>query len=87
MKYALDEDGEMVEVTENSMSDQIAKIGYVFYYPELNSCQVIESDPKACATQRDELEQFEGWICKVLYIMNEQKVLKASSKNESFMAE
>lgn len=67
--------------------DEEAKIGYVFYYPELNDCKVIESEPGRSATQREELEQFEQWICKILYIINEQKVLRASSRSRAVLAE
>ena len=64
-----------------------AKIGYVFYYPELNDCKIIESEPGKSETQREELLQFEQWICKILYIINEQKPLRVSSRSRTVLAE
>ena len=38
---------------------ELAKTGYVFYYPELDDCKIIECESGKSATMRDELEQFE----------------------------
>ena len=40
----------------DSDSQERAKVGYVFYYPELNDCKIIESEPERSETQRDELD-------------------------------
>lgn len=34
---------------------ELAKTGYVFYYPELNDCKIIECEPDRSATMREEL--------------------------------
>ena len=94
MRYAND-DGNLVDLASEDANDgaggnvsgEVNKIGYVFYYPELNSCKVIECDPDSTPTMRDELRQFEQWICRMLYVINEHKHLKASSKNRAFLAE
>ena len=36
---------------------------------------------------RDELLQFEQWVCKILYVINERKPVRASSRNRSFLVE
>ena len=73
MKY-VDDSGPEVELSSEDglqASAEPNKIGYVFYYPELGSCKVIECDPDKTPEQRAELKQFEEWICKVLYVINE----------------
>ena len=62
MRYAND-DGNVVEVaSENydgdggNVSGEGNKVGYVFYYPELSLCKVIECDPDKTPTMRDELK-------------------------------
>ena len=85
MRYKFTEDDNVVEYDENGKETSLAvsKVGYVFYYPEVNVCSVIESDPLATKEQLDDLRQFEQWICKVLYITNERKALRQSSKSSS----
>ena len=73
--------GEQDDFLEN------AKVGYVFYYPELNDCKIIECEPDKSATMREELEQFEQWVCKILYVINERKPLRASSRSKTALAE
>ena len=38
-------------------------------------CKVIESEVTA-ALQAEELQQFEEWVCKVLYVTNEQTPIR-----------
>ena len=52
MRYSVNDDGSnMVELASEdggpntSESAEPAKIGYVFYYPELNTCKIIECEP------------------------------------------
>ena len=91
MRYITSEDSGVVEHTEDGqILAQSTKIGYVFYYPDLGEnglCMVIEADPDASPEMRAELAQFEEWICKMLYAINERKKLKASSKSRAFLAE
>ena len=66
------------------------RVGYVFYYPDLGeegACFVIEADPDRTPALREELQQFEQWINKVLYAINEQKPLRTSSRSKSVLAE
>ena len=66
---------------------ELAKTGYVFYYPELDDCKIIECESGKSATMRDELEQFEQWVCKILYVINERKPLRVSSRSRTALAE
>ena len=82
MRYATDEDGNEVQANrddpDGEISAKTARIGYVFYYPELeNNCKIIEADPTK-ENMREELQQFEQWVCKILYVINERKALKKS---------
>lgn len=92
MRYSTDEDGNIVDTTNEENTDsptgtQTAKIGYVFYYPELNDlCKIVECDPNK-ENMREELKSFEAWICKILYVINERKKLKASSRSKTYMAQ
>ena len=87
MRYSVNDDGSnMIELASeddgpNNVSAEPGKIGYVFYYPELNTCKVIECEPDRQKELRDELAQFEQWVCKILYVINERKPLRASSRN------
>lgn len=79
MRYACDTGPEVELTSEDNLggeSSEANKIGYVFYYPELGQCKVIEADPDRSETQRTELKQFEEWVCKILYVINERKHLK-----------
>ena len=79
MKYEVEAKGE----------SEPAKIGYVFYYPEIDQCQIIEAEVDKTPEMRGELQQFEQWICKVLYVLNEKKPLReaSSSRGHGFLAE
>lgn len=64
MRYSNDE-GNVVELASEdndgaggNVFGEGNKVGYVFYYPELNLCKVIECDPDKSPTMRDELKQF-----------------------------
>ena len=52
------------------------RIGYVFYFPEMQVCKVLECVSKESASQQQELKEFETWICRVLYVINEQKSIR-----------
>ena len=86
---------EKLPITENLIfmrystkedDDEDETIGYVFYYPELDSCKVIECENPTDSNKED-LRDFEKWICKVLYIINERKNLRATSRSEKVLAE
>ena len=47
------------------------RAGYVFFYPSLGLCKVVEVEVST-ELQFEELRQFEEWVCKVLYVTNEQ---------------
>lgn len=66
MKYS---DGDEDDEDDRLLCREI-KHGYVFYYPTVNQCKVIEctvTDEKVAS----ELRQFEDWISKVLFLINE----------------
>jgi len=75
MKYSDGADLPSSDAAEESKDDNFAvenmRVGYVFFYPSLGLCKVIESEVTA-ALQAEELRQFEEWVCKVLYVTNEQ---------------
>ena len=52
MRYTTDT-GDQSGDQEDSLES--AKVGYVFYYPELNDCKIIECEYEKSASQRDEL--------------------------------
>ena len=74
MKYSDGADLPSSDAAEESKDDNFAvenmRVGYVFFYPSLGLCKVIESEVTA-ALQAEELRQFEEWVCKVLYVTNE----------------
>jgi len=70
--------------------DDSARVGFVFYYPDLGengSGYIIEANPEKSQNARDELTQFEQWVCKVLYAINERKPLRTSARNQSVLVE
>lgn len=79
MKY---EDG-----ADEADEDQQSEIrnGFVFYYPSAHMCKVIEFVVQSEAHAK-ELQQFEDWICKVLFICNEQMPL-SQTKNKVAQAQ
>ena len=89
MRYEFTEDDDnAVEYDENGNQTSFkerTKIGFVFYYPELNVCSVIETDPQADEEQRELLQDFEQWISKILYIINERKVLRERNANNAYL--
>lgn len=60
------------------------KNGYVFFYPSINMCKVIECTITS-EQVAEELRQFEDWICKVLFITNEEMPL-VSTTNKAALA-
>jgi hypothetical protein len=58
--------------------------GYVFYYPSADLCKIIECTVQSEQTA-EELRQFEDWICKVLFLTNEEIPLR-NSTNKSVLA-
>lgn len=57
------------------------KHGYVFLYPSVNICRVIEFNVTS-EQIANELSEFEDWICKVLFIINEQIPLNNSKSKQ-----
>ena len=89
MRYSTGEDGNVIERDEdgNETCEDVAKVGYVFYYPEINECKILECEPDKTKELRAELDQFQQWVCRVLYIINERKPLRASSRSRAVLAE
>ena len=67
MKYR-QEDDEEEDSSQQEINSFIA--GYVFFYPTLGLCKIIESQVTT-ELQQEELSQFETLICKILYVTNE----------------
>ena len=65
------------EESKGNFSVENIRAGYVFFYPSLGLCKVIECEVTT-SLQAEELQQFEEWICKVLYVTNEQTPLRTN---------
>ena len=78
MKYidGADADEDDEEESKEGDSREI-RHGYVFFYPSINVCKIIECDVQNQSVA-DDLAEFEGWICKVLFLLNEQIPLRYS---------
>ncbi len=61
---------------------RVIKHGYVFYYPSVNQCKVIEVTVTD-ETVANELKQFEDWVCKVLFLINEQIPLRETTNKHA----
>ena len=65
------------EESKDNFAVENMRAGYVFFYPSLGLCKVIECEV-ATELQAEELQQFEEWVCKVLYATNEQTPIRAN---------
>lgn len=64
---------------DESCSNQVS--GFVFYYPQISLCKVIEIECDS-ADAKVAVDEFEAWLCMVLFIVNEQtKVVKSTSRD------
>ena len=60
-------------------------VGLVFFYPSMNFTRVIEVELKN-ATALRECDDLIEYVCKLLYISNEDKHIRETSKNPQAMA-
>ncbi len=44
--------------------------GFVFYYPTINMCKVIEIEVEN-EQSRNDVNEFQKWLCTILYVVNE----------------
>ena len=74
MKYSdgadLPTSGAGEESKDGNFAVENIRAGYVFFYPSLGLCKVIEAEVTT-ELQAEEMSQFEEWISKVLYVTNE----------------
>ena len=54
---------------------EVPRSGLVFYYPSLDLCKIVECELTSVGLAA-ELDQLEEWICRMLYIQNEQQPLR-----------
>lgn len=57
---------------------EVPRSGLVFYYPSLDLCKIVECELTSVGLAA-ELDQLEEWICRMLYIQNEQQPLRQTS--------
>ena len=65
------------EESKDDFEVENMRVGYVFFYPSLSLCKVIECEI-ITELQNEELNQFEEWICKVLYVTNELTPIRSN---------
>jgi hypothetical protein len=78
MRY---QDGADIDEEEESKTETH---GFVFFYPSIGVCKVIEVDVDSTERVSD-LKEFEDWLTMVLYILNEQVHIR-ESKSQELMA-
>ena len=84
MKYTDGADEDEDDEGDDQYHHKEIRHGFVFFYPSANVCKIVECNVKSQAVAKD-LEQLEDWICKVLFICNEQIPLKVT-KNQKVLA-
>lgn len=55
--------------------------GFVFYYPRLALCKVIEIEVENEQGQQD-VKEFEKWLCQILFVVNEHTPILESKSRE-----
>jgi hypothetical protein len=75
MRYQDGADVDPEEVTKEEVH------GFVFYYPTISVCKVIELDVDS-KEAFNELKEFEDWLSMVLYILNEQVHIRETKSEE-----
>lgn len=55
--------------------------GFVFYYPRLNLCKIIELEVEN-EQMAQEVKEFEKWLCMILFVVNEQVAILQSRSRE-----
>lgn len=55
--------------------------GFVFYYPTINMCKVIEIEVDS-EQSRNDVNEFQKWLCTILYVVNEQSPVLASKSRD-----
>jgi len=55
--------------------------GFVFYYPQIARCNVIEIEVED-ESGRNDVAEFEKWLCEILFVVNEQSVVIQSKSRE-----
>lgn len=53
--------------------------GFVFYYPELEKCYILESQINDQDTLKD-VTDFEQTVCKILFVFSEKRDLRIAQK-------
>jgi hypothetical protein len=56
-------------------------VGFVFYYPQIARCNVIEIEIENEAGRND-VAEFERWLCQILFVVNEQTAIISSTSRE-----
>ena len=56
MRYELAEEPDEICTEPGEIANMKTRIGYVFYYPEINECKIVECEPDKTKDLRSELE-------------------------------
>jgi hypothetical protein len=81
MKYS---DGAEENEDDGNFHAREIKHGYVFFYPSMSLCKIIECSVTSQKVA-EELAAFEDWVCKVLFLTNEEIPLR-NSTNKHILA-
>lgn len=70
---------------EEVLEEQFEVHGFMLFYPSLGTCKIIECTIDS-AEKKQELDEFEEWVSKCLYILNENMKIRDGRYSEEIQA-